>query len=389
MDGGVQECVEAQAAAASACAEAERLVKAGRQAAEDLRLARRQRAELANDLESVRLGDRQTLRAAKDEAAHAYRREYEMARDEGALMVATATWMGDVSRLNHDARRAVRHAQTLGTRQAEIDGLVERLELAANAARVAAESAAEVCVNARKKLAACQEAQRASAKTTAAEARTVPPPPPPPPAEPMPSLQRASAVPPPPISKADGVPAIITVVSGDRPRLQQIVPRLAEELGEDAGRLQLLLLDLREGLIESANRDCVYVFPPDSQFWSQFNESEARRLAAGLATLGRRFDGADGWEGGQVPTPREMAMAMSLAGRDLRSVRYMPAGTQLETLWRGVTVAVAEHLITRAPDLRLDMMQRLAGDRAEALTELWRNWELLRPLLLADDSTLT
>src|SRR5262249_19003938 len=145
--GADQKCAEAQSAAVSACAEADRLVQAGRQAADDLRLARRQKAELANEFESVRLGDRQTLRAAKDEAARAYRYEYERARDESAVMTATATWMGDVSRLNQDARRAVALAQSLSTRQAEIDVLVERLELAANAARVAAETAAEVCVN--------------------------------------------------------------------------------------------------------------------------------------------------------------------------------------------------------------------------------------------------
>ena len=167
------------------------------------------------------------------------------------------------------------------------------------------------------------------------------------------------------------------------------MPRLAEELGEDAGRLQLLLMDLREALLESANRECVYVFPPTSQFWKQFSETEARSFAAALSTLSRRFDGADGWEGGQLPTPREMAMAMSLGGRDPRSVRYVPTGPDLEGLWRGVTIAVAEHLITSAPDLRLDTMKRLAGTRSEALAELWRNWELLRPLLLADDSTLT
>jgi hypothetical protein len=390
MDGGVQECVDAQKVAVSACAEADRLVQAARQAAEDLRLARRQRAELANDLDTARLGDRQTLRAAKDEAARAYRREYEMARDEGAVMVATATWLGDVSRLNHDARRAVRQAQTLGARQAEVASLVERLELAANAARVTAESAAEVCVNARKKLAACQEASRAASKSTARAAPTVPPPPPPAPAEPMPSLQRATSVPPPPTrTNADGVPAIMAVLSADRPRLHQIVPRLAEELGEDAGRLQLLLLDLREALLVSANRECVYVFPQASQFWSQFSQSEGRSFAAALSTLGRRYDGAEGWEAGQLPSVREMAMAMSLGGRDPRSVRYVPTGSDLERLWHGVTVAVAEHLTTSAPDLRLDTMQRLAGDRAEALSELWRNWELLRPLLLADDSTLT
>ena len=84
----------------------------------------------------------------------------------------------------------------------------------------------------------------------------------------------------------------MAVLSADRPRLHQIVPRLAEELGEDAGRLQLLLLDLREALLVSANRECVYVFPQASQFWNQFSESEGRSFAAALSTLGRRYDGA-------------------------------------------------------------------------------------------------
>ena len=156
------ECVEAQDAAVATCAEADRLVQAAREAAEELRAARRQRADLSGAFELVRLGDRQTLRAAKDEAARAYRRDYEGARDEKAVMVATATWLGDVSRLNLDARRAVQEAQTLTSTQTEIDGLVERLDLGAQAARVAAESAAEACVNARRQLAACQEATRMS-----------------------------------------------------------------------------------------------------------------------------------------------------------------------------------------------------------------------------------
>jgi hypothetical protein len=395
MKGGVEgqastprvgpECSETREAAVAACAEADRLVQAARDAAEQLRAARRQRAELSGAFELVRLGDRQTLRAAKDEAARVYRRDYEGARDENAVMVATATWLGDVSRLNLDARRAVQEAQTLTRRQAEIDGLVERLELAAQAARVAAESAAETCVNARRALAACQDAARQGAPA-ANEARPSPPPPPPP-AEAMPSLQRAQTVPA-PAPQTGGEPAVMAVLAGDRRSLQEMVPRLAEEVGEDAGRLQLLLLDLREALFESANRACVYDFPTGHQFWSQFSLAEARAFAAALATLGRRYDGAAGWLADQTPSARDIAMAVSLAGRDLRSVRYQPSGTALEQLWAGVTVNVAEHLAVSAPDLRLESMQRIAGERSDQLSELWRNWELLRPLLLADRQSL-
>jgi hypothetical protein len=263
---------------------------------------------------------------------------------------------------------------------------VERCELTANAARVAAESAAEACVDARRMLAACQEARRSANASSINGRPAAPLPPPPASAEPVPSLERAKSIPPPPAPRPDGVPAMMVVLSGDRARLAQMVPGLAEELGEDAGRLQLLLLDLREALVESATRECVYVFPPESRFWSQFAAAEGRAIAAALATLGRRFDGIDGWEGEQAPSSRELAMAMSLGGRDPRSVRFVPMGEDLQVLWRGVTVAVDEHVAVSAPDLRMDTMQRLAGDRSEALTELWRNWELLRPLLLADDS---
>lgn len=378
-------CFEAQEAAVAACAEADRLVQAAREAVEDLRGARRQRAELAGDFELVRLGDRQTLRAAKDEAARAYRNEYERARDEKSVMIATATWLGDVSRLNMDARRAVREAQTISHRQAEIEGLVERLELAAQSARVAAESAAEVCVNARRKLAACQEATRRTGPAMN-KARPLAPPPLVP-TEALPSLQRAETVPAPARQPGDE-PAVMAVLAADRRRLQEIVPRLAEEVGEDAGRLQLLLLDLREALFESANRTCVYDFPGGHQFWSQFSQAEARAFAAALATLGKRYDGEAGWVDDQTPSPRDIAMAASLAGRDLRSIRHNPSGSALEQLWAGVTVNVAEHLAVSAPDLRLEAMQRLAGERSNQLAELWRNWELLRPLLLADSQTL-
>jgi hypothetical protein len=183
---------------------------------------------------------------------------------------------------------------------------------------------------------------------------------------------------------AGAEPAVMIVLSGDRRRLQALVPRLAEEVGEDAGRLQLLLLDLREAMVEAATRACVYEFPAGHPFWSQFSQTEARAIAAALATLGRRYDGAGGWVGEQVPTQREMAVSMSLAGRDLRSVRHQPAADELEHLWKGVTVNAAEHLAVSAPDLRLETMQRLAGDRSDELSELWRNWELLRPMLLAD-----
>lgn len=75
-------------------------------------------------------------------------------------------------------------------------------------------------------------------------------------------------------------------------------------------------------------------------------------------------------------------MAISLAGRDPRSVRRQPTPTEIETLWQGTTVDATEHLLANAPDLRLEAMIALLGPRADALAELWDNWSRLRPLLL-------
>jgi hypothetical protein len=142
------------------------------------------------------------------------------------------------------------------------------------------------------------------------------------------------------------------------------------------------MLDLRDAIISAGRTACAYNFAPRHTFWSQFTLGEARALAAALATLGRRFDGQDGWYGGVVATPREMAMAISLAGREPRSVRPQPSQSDIDTLWAGTTVSATEFLFTNAPDLRVEALMGLVGKRADALNELWDNWGRVRPTLL-------
>jgi hypothetical protein len=372
-------CSGPQQAAAHHCAEAGRLAEAARLATEDLRVARRQRAEINHDLDGdARLGDRRALADAKAQAHSTYKTEYEHARDGGQVMVATAAWMADVSRLNGGARRAARDADGLAARQSEIGSVIERLELAADAARIAAASARQSCLDARRILAACEEAHDALIR----------------PAQPSPASATAGAVPMASPERAphvasplvpSGEPAVVALLRGDRRMLQAVVSRLAEEIGHDAGRLQLLMLDLRDAIIASGRTACIFDFPPRHPFWGQFSTAEARSVASALATLGRRFDGHDGWDNGLVALPREMAMAMSLAGRDPRSVRRHPTPAELETLWQGTSVGAAEFVLSNAPDLRLEALIDLLGPRADALAELWDNWGRLRPLLLGHD----
>ena len=64
-------------------------------------------------------------------------------------------------------------------------------------------------------------------------------------------------------------------------------------------------------------------------------------------------------------------------------IRRWPTEAELAELYREVTVAADEYLATAAADLSLGEMVSLLGRRAEGLAELWNNWGLVRPLLLA------
>jgi hypothetical protein len=424
-DAAASPCYEAKLTAAERCSAAERLAAAQLRADEQLRHARRQRAALSASAEDVRLGDRRELANAKAEAQQAYRARYQHARDSAAVLAATSTWLGEVSRLNTVARRAAGAVADLDQRRRELDAQVDRLTLAADAARVAAESARLACRDARQALAACEEAHTSGSVSAAlavatagprppAPANAAPPssgtvrrrlPPPPPPSAASPSTGTILCrLPPPPPADAlpaariahlerapaanpldgagAGEPPLVALLRGDRNVLGTVVSRLAEEIGVDAGRLQLLMLDLRQAIFDSALAACIFDFPPSHPFWSQFNLVDGRAIAAGLATLGRRFDGQQGWVNGRPPSAREVALAESLAGHDPRSVRRQPTAGELERLWQGTTVAAAEHVLRGAPDLRLQAVVALVGQRADGLEELWDNWGRLRPLLI-------
>jgi hypothetical protein len=159
--------------------------------------------------------------------------------------------------------------------------------------------------------------------------------------------------------------------------------RLAEETGAEAGRLQLLLLELRQVIAARALEDGALEFPPAHPFWGQFSEQGAHELAASMAKLGFTFDGREGWRDGRAPDARDLAMALQYAGHDPRSLRR-PAGQEaIDGLWQGTTVLVEEWLAAAAPDLALERLISVLGPRASRLGELWDMWGRLRPLLVS------
>ena len=172
------------------------------------------------------------------------------------------------------------------------------------------------------------------------------------------------------------------VLLGDRQALLGLTLRLAEETGVEAGRLQLLLLELRQAIAGRALDDGALEFPDAHPLWSQFSADADRQLVASLARLGYGFDGRDGWRDGRAPGPRELAMALEYAGYDPRSLRRPAGQAAIDGLWQGTQVRVEDWLAAAAPDLALGRLIDILGPRASRLGELWDMWGRLRPLLL-------
>jgi hypothetical protein len=156
---------------------------------------------------------------------------------------------------------------------------------------------------------------------------------------------------------------------------------IAEETGIEAGRLQLLLLELREAVALTALDNHAFSFPEGQPFWSQFNSDDRRAVVEGLAAHGYRFDGRGGWADGHAPNQHDLAMALSYAGFDPRSLRRPAGQVAIDGLWQGTVVSVEDYLAACAPDLTLEQLTDCLGPRAAKLGDLWDNWGRLRPLL--------
>ena len=185
-----------------------------------------------------------------------------------------------------------------------------------------------------------------------------------------------------PVALARGVRPITLVLHSDRQTFLALVLRLAEQTGDEAGRLQLLLLELREAIAGRALEEHALRFPPNHPFWSQFSADDAQRVAASFASLGYRFDGDSGWADGRTPATRDIVVALSNVGLDPRVVRRPASQEAVDSLWHGTSVLVEDYLAARAPDLDLQHVTACLGARAAALSELWNMWGRLRVPLL-------
>lgn len=354
-------CAPVRAEVDTRCAEADRLLAAAQSHQVSLREAQRRHSDATRQREANSyLRDNRRQRDEKLTAQGDYQHAIARASDQAELRDAAATWMHRLDQLNRQARDANRRAEGLAQRVSELERALPGLELAADAARISAETAQEACLEARRKLAACEEqsGQKATSMAdgsavTATSAYTEPLP-----ATPASAIEaRARAW-----AEAEGVKAAArALLSGDRQALLGLALRASEETGVEAGRLQLLLIELREQIRTRALEDSALDLPSDHPFWSQFPPSAVGEIVRSLASIGYRFDGIDGWADNHAPQVRDLAVALSYGGYDPRGLRRPAGQAAIDALWQGTTVRTEEYLVSHAPDLTLDQVVELLG----------------------------
>jgi hypothetical protein len=259
---------------------------------------------------------------------------------------------------------------------------LERLAVEADAARIASESADEVCLAARQSLADCEEAGGRPGQ----------------PDLPVPSVEPAGA-PQPELASArrawkepdDGLsaagdgpqPMVLALLGGDREALGRVAADIA---GDDEAARRKWMVEigrLVEAIVDRAIEASAFEFPVDHPFWGPFTRGQGRDIAAALSSLGFRFDGLGGWVDNRIPSQRDLSLAVGYAGLDPMRIRRWPSEDEMADLYRDVRVAAGDYLAEAAAGLTLGELVSLLGRRADGLTEVWNTWGRIRPALLA------
>jgi hypothetical protein len=413
--------------------EAERLRVQAERAALEARGARRELALAQAALEEAQAAaDNRRVAEAKSAARRQYQAATAAAIDDLGRQRAAAAWLREIDRINRRSRSAISALVKAQDRAGRLRMQVETLELTADARRIRAEAAAAAHLEARRRF---LEGARAGA--TAASGATplvrvpagprrpsprrvltpedpVAPPPPPrtalDPTSPA-ATARAQQVAVREPRASEGAPTTVGqqgrptmaereepstgplviegLLAGDRELLRHVASEVAEMVGSTPSRSQLLLQELVDAIVAAATDEGSYAMDRRHPFWAQFSSDEARTVARALRDLGFRFDRRDGWYGGRVPTGSDLALALAYAGFDVRGLRRLPTGQELQELPSSVAIDALAFLAANAPTLELEPLTRLLGRHAERLGDLFDEWPRVMPLLLEDaDSVL-
>jgi hypothetical protein len=371
-------CDEPRRIADERCLVATRAREGAQTALEALRSAQRAYDDHANQAEShAATADPRAVREAKEAAQQAFRVARSGGRTRDDVEAAARDWLTEINRINMATREASALADRHRSAAAELAARLEPLSVEADAARISAESAEEACIAAREAVAACQEA----AAALAAAGKTSAPP------VAVPPLQSGDEAledeDPSTRSRAGEDAVIIQLLRGDREALTRLVARLGGDDADERRRWQTSIGDLLEAFVARSIEASAFDFPTEHPFWGPFTRSQCRDIAAALASLGYKHDGFGSWADDRMPTQRDLSLAVGYAGLDPMRIRHWPSEAEMTELLREVTVAADEYVWEAAGTLTLGELVSLLGRRADSLTELWNEWGVVRPLLLA------
>jgi len=373
-------CDEPRRIADERCQVATRAREGASAAVEALRSTQHAYDEHIKEVEAhAATADPRAVREAKEAAQQAFREARSGRQTRDDVETAARDWLTEINRINLATRQASALAERHRLASVELASNLERLSVAADAARISAEMAEEACVSAREAVAACQEA----AAVLAAGGRRNSPPPKARPADLEPHEedsdgQRAAMG-----SRAGEEAVIIKLLRGDREALGRLVAQLGGDDADERRRWQKEIGGLLEAVVARSMEASAFDFPTEHPFWGPFTRSQCRDIVAALASLGYKHDGFGSWADDRLPTQRDLSLAVGYAGLDPMRIRHWPSEAEMADLLREVTVAADEYLWEAAGTLTLGDLVSLLGRRADALTELWNEWGLVRPLLLA------
>jgi hypothetical protein len=368
-------CAELRATVDGACAAAHSAREAHELATEHTRELRRGLTAAQHAREEVVQAADPALRSAEKAAA---RDTYRLARvnaDEDAIREATAVYAKTIDRINRAANLARRAVQEATRQLEQAEAAAQEAERAEQAARLHADQAEAACLDARVRLAACEEG---TISPPGSEHATV--------FEPH-AATGGHAV---GISESTAGPPLVieSMVSGDRLALELAAARMAEYTGLTPAESQLQLQELVDAIVAAAAHDGYLVFDTDHAFWSTLSFEEARDVIAALDRLGFVFEPSEGWHAGRAPAPSDLSMALAYAGLDARHMRDLPTAEDLLALPASIGVDARAFLAARAPELTVDNVVRALDRRAAPLEALWNEWGQVRPILLADRHSL-
>jgi hypothetical protein len=316
-----------------------------------------------------------TVRTYKEDAQRAFRAASRDASAPDAVEAAARTWLQEINRINRDAAAASMVAERERELATAAGASIERLSLAADAARIGAEMAQAACTAARTAVADCDERAASGAPAPTPSAA--------PTAEPAltdvrPEEALGTAL------RGGTAPRIFRLLRGDPGVTEALVAALAGDDAEEQRRWTLGVAGLAEAVLADAVEQAYLRFPLEHLFWGPYTQEQNRDITRALASLGYRPDGLGGWVDDRQPTQRELSLALSYAGLDPMRTRQWPNEQQTAQLFRDVEIAGDEYLASVAGDLTLAEMVDMLGRRADALVDLWNHWGRIRPLLLEE-----